>query len=116
MERRPENTSHAHFVATRQLHKQILRASRLRPDGRLIYYGPNFADLFRRAADYVDKILRGRKPADLPIEQPTKFDLVVNLATAEAKGTASLRLLTTGYVILSHSLRRERGIEKRPPY
>jgi putative ABC transport system substrate-binding protein len=49
-------------------------------------YGPNFADLFRQAADFVDKILRGAKPADLPVQQPTKFDLIINLTTAKALG------------------------------
>jgi putative ABC transport system substrate-binding protein len=49
-------------------------------------YGPNLSELFRRVADYVDKILRGAKPADIPVEQPTKFDLVVNLITAKALG------------------------------
>lgn len=54
--------------------------------GGLMSYGPNFPDLFRRTADYVDKILRGAKPADIPVEQPTKFDLVVNLTTAKTLG------------------------------
>ena len=49
-------------------------------------YGPNRLDLYRRAAEYVDKILRGAKPADIPVEQPTKFDLVVNLVTAKVLG------------------------------
>jgi ABC-type uncharacterized transport system substrate-binding protein len=54
--------------------------------GGLMSYGPNYPDLFRRAAEYVDKILRGTKPADIPVEQPTKFNLVVNLTTAKALG------------------------------
>ena len=54
--------------------------------GALISYGPNPADLFRRAAEIVDKVLRGAKPADIPVEQPTKFDLVINLTTAKAIG------------------------------
>ena len=52
--------------------------------GGLISYGPNLPDLHRRAANHVDKILRGTKPADIPVEQPTKFDLVINLITARA--------------------------------
>jgi putative ABC transport system substrate-binding protein len=56
-------------------------------------YGPNFTDLFRRAADYVDKILRGGKPSDIPVEQPTKFELVVNLITAQAIGLTILPTL-----------------------
>ena len=54
--------------------------------GGLMSYGPNFPDLYRRSADLVDQILRGAKPSDIPIEQPTKFDLVINLTTAQALG------------------------------
>ena len=54
--------------------------------GGLMSYAPNIADLFRRAADYVDKILKGTKPADLPVEQPTKFEFIVNLKSAKQIG------------------------------
>jgi putative ABC transport system substrate-binding protein len=56
------------------------------PSGGLIIYGPNLGNQFRRAATYVDKILKGAKPADLPVEQPTKFELIINLKAAKQIG------------------------------
>ena len=61
--------------------------------GGLIYYGPNPREMWERSASYIDRILRGAKPADLPIEQPTKFELVINLKTARTLGLTIPRSL-----------------------
>jgi putative ABC transport system substrate-binding protein len=69
-----------HRLPTMSTLKEVAEA------GGLMSYGPNQEDLYRRGAIYVDKILKGAKPADLPVEQPTKFELVINLKTAKALG------------------------------
>jgi putative tryptophan/tyrosine transport system substrate-binding protein len=84
------------LVTTNQIRMNILAVGARLPTsyifredvaaGGLMAYGPSFPDMYRRAADYVDKILRGTKPGDIPVEQPTKFDFVVNLITAKALG------------------------------
>jgi putative tryptophan/tyrosine transport system substrate-binding protein len=83
----------AELAMTHQL-PTMLQTKEAVEAGGLMSYGPNFEDLYRRGAIYVDKIFKGAKPADLPVEQPTKFALVINLKTAEALGlTIPLHLL-----------------------
>ena len=73
-------------LATKNHLPTMWAESGLMDAGGLMSYGPNYADLFRRSATYVDKILRGAKPADIPVEQPTKFEFVINLKTAKQIG------------------------------
>ena len=83
------------FAAERQL-PAIYGYREFAEAGGLIFYGPSWPDLFRRSATYIDKILKGAKPADLPIEQPTKFELVINLKPAKVLGlTIPQSLLAT---------------------
>src|SRR5262245_27184791 len=86
--------------------------------GGLMSYGPNFPEQFRRAGDYVDKILRGTKPGHIPVEQPSKFDLVINLTTAKVLGLTIPEsfLLRADEVIEWHVVRQElAGAAKRGP-
>jgi putative tryptophan/tyrosine transport system substrate-binding protein len=80
------NRARIHTLAMAAQLPSVYNAREFVEAGGLMSYGPNAPDLFRRSADFVDKILRGAKPADIPVEQPSKFDLVINLTTANALG------------------------------
>jgi putative ABC transport system substrate-binding protein len=82
------NRARIHTLAMAARLPVIYSSSEYVEAGGLLSYGPNFPNLFRATADIVDKILRGAKPAEIPVEQPTKFDLVINLTTAKALGLA----------------------------
>src|SRR5207249_12075461 len=73
------------FAAKHRLPTIYHRSEFVVESGGLMSYGPDFRDLFRRSATYVDKILKGAKPGDLPVQQPTKFELVINMKTAKAR-------------------------------
>ena len=78
--------SHQHLALSARLPTTMHGARELAAAGGLMSYAANYEDLFRRGAEHIDKILRGTKPADIPVEQPTTFDLVINLTTAKALG------------------------------
>jgi putative ABC transport system substrate-binding protein len=74
------------MLAARQKVPAVYNAAQYAKDGGLLSYGPDLGDIFRRSASYVDRILKGEKPADLPVQAPVKFELVVNLKAAKAIG------------------------------
>src|SRR5262249_37249580 len=78
------NRARIHTLAMGARLPAIYNARQFIEAGGLMSYGPNAVELFRRSADFVDKILRGANPSDIPVEQPSKFDLVINLTTAKA--------------------------------
>jgi putative tryptophan/tyrosine transport system substrate-binding protein len=82
------NSNHVRIITLANLARLPMIATQREfvDGGSLMSYGPNYSDLFRRAADYVDKILRGAKPGDIPVEQPSKFDLVLNVTAAKGLG------------------------------
>jgi putative ABC transport system substrate-binding protein len=85
----PLFTTHRRQLAELAVRSRLPAISGLRENvdgGGLMSYGADYSDLYRRAATYIDKILKGAKPADIPVEQPTKFELVINLKTAKALG------------------------------
>ena len=84
--RRAEHRSLIVTLAARHKLPAIYYERSFIPDGGLISYGPDFIDQYRRAATYVDRILKGEKPADLPVQAPTKYELIINLKTAKALG------------------------------
>jgi hypothetical protein len=102
------------FTLSARLPTMLAPFGKLVETGGLMCYGPNYTSMFRRAAEYVDKILRGAKPADMPFEQPTKFDLIINLATAKAIGLniPESFLLRADEVIVWH----EPNLQRCPPF
>jgi ABC-type uncharacterized transport system substrate-binding protein len=81
-------------------------------DGGLLSYGPDFADIFRRSAAYVDRILRGAKPSDLPVQLPIKFELVINLKTAKTFGL-TVPQTPVGCTIRPHAFRGPSDMKRR---